>query len=186
MAHSSPSPNSALIQARDEFVSLWGQMGSTWGIPRTMAQVHALLLIHDEPLNTDEVMAFLDISRGNASQTLRGLVDWGIVSRVHRRGDRKEYFSAERDIWKMFRTILAHRKKREVDPLLEALINCRALTDQRKDHKISPEAQAIHQHNECLDELIGFIQIVNTISERFITPGGEGLEQAAKLLGKAS
>lgn len=183
----SPEMAERMASAREQFVTLWGQMGSSWGIPRTMAQVHALLMVHGEPMNTDDVMDALAISRGNASQTLRRLVDWGIVHRVHLKGDRKEYFEAEGDVWKMFRTILAQRKKREIDPLVESLVECREMTELPDGgRRIDPEALQIQAHNERLDELIGFIQIVNAISERFISPQGEGLERAAKLLGRAS
>ncbi|MHC5113125.1 MAG: GbsR/MarR family transcriptional regulator [Planctomycetota bacterium] len=176
----------ALREGRDRFVALWGQMGSTWGIPRTMAQVHALLFIAGEPLNTDDVMDGLGISRGNASMTLRGLVDWGIVSRVHRRGDRKEYFLAEQDVWKMFRTILAERKKRELDPLREELAACRSRTERVAGRKLDSEVTKLRAHNERLDQLIEFMRIVDNISQRFSGPSGKGLELAAKLLDRAS
>jgi DNA-binding transcriptional regulator GbsR (MarR family) len=178
--------SAALGEARERFIALWGQMGSNWGIPRTMAQVHALLFIVGEPLNTDEVMEGLGISRGNASMTLRRLVDWGIVSRVHRRGDRKEYFLAEQDVWKLFRTILAQRKKQEIDPLLEALEECRQTTEPAGERKVDAEAAALTAHNDRLDDLITFMRIADSISKRFISPTGEGLELAAKLLDRAS
>jgi DNA-binding transcriptional regulator GbsR (MarR family) len=170
-----------LAEARERFVDLWGQMGSVWGIPRTMAQVHAYLLVEGEPRNTDDVIKALGISRGNASMTLRALVDWGIVYRSHRRGDRKEYFLAEQDVWTMFRTILAERKKREIDPLLAALEACRHTPDLSID-----TAAASQEHNERIDALLAFFQLIDSISQRFISPSGEGLELAAKLLDRAS
>ena len=176
------NPAGSVTVARERFIALWGQMGSVWGIPRTMAQTHALLFVTGEPLNTDEVMEGLGISRGNASMTLRALVDWGIVSRVHRRGDRKEYYLAEQDVWKMFRTIVDQRKKREIDPLLEALEGCRLKTDRR----IDSDAPAIKSHNDRLQDLIRFMRTVDSISHRFTGPGGKGLERAAKLLSRAS
>ena len=179
-------PAGALRDARERFIALWGQMGSNWGIPRTMAQVHALLFIADEPMNTDEVMAGLGISRGNASMTLRRLVDWGIVSRIHRRGDRKEYYLAEQDVWKMFRTILAQRKKQEIDPLLEALQATRQATEMPAKRRIGPDAAIVNAHNDRLDELIAFIRIVDSISQTFISPNGKWLELAAQILGRAS
>src|SRR5258708_37063739 len=94
-----------LRAAQDRFVAVWGQMGAAWGISRTMAEVHALLFISGVPLNTDEIMERLQVSRGNASMSLRALADWGVVARGHRRGDRKEYFVAEREGWSMFRAI---------------------------------------------------------------------------------
>jgi DNA-binding transcriptional regulator GbsR (MarR family) len=117
-----------LSAARDEFISQWGAMGGAWGINRTMAQVHALLMTSDRPLTTDEVMADLKISRGNAHQNLRELVGWGLVRSVMRKGERKEYFESEKDVWRMFCTIARERKRREVEPALRALRACEAQT----------------------------------------------------------
>jgi DNA-binding transcriptional regulator GbsR (MarR family) len=183
-----PPTDQALRQARERFVALWGQMAANWGIPRTMAEVHGLLFIVNRPLNTDEVMESLGISRGSASMTLRALQEWGIVSRVHLRGDRKEYFQAEQDVWKLFRTILRERKKREIDPLIEALKACRDLTTARlpgAGRKIGPEAASIQAHNARLDSMLEFIQMIDSISQRLIA-SGRGLELAAKILSKAS
>ena len=181
-----PQLRDTLDDARERFIALWGQMGQNWGIPRTMAQVHALLYIVGRPMNTDEVMNGLGISRGNASMSLRRLVDWGIVSRVHQRGDRKEYFLAEHDVWKMFRTILAQRKKIEIDPLLDALHETRLLTELDTSRRLDPAAAEVRSHNERLDELLLFIRVVENISARFVSPSGEGLEQAARLLDRIS
>ena len=89
---------SALIQSRDEFVTRWGTIGTAWGINRTMAQVHALLITSAHLLSTDEIMADLKISRGNAHKNLRDLVSWGLIRSVVRKGERKEYFEAEKDV----------------------------------------------------------------------------------------
>ena len=179
-------PATTLEESRERLITLWGQMGSNWGIPRTMAQVHALLFVTGDPMNTDDVMAGLGVSRGNASMTLRALVEWGIVSRVHRRGDRKEYYVAEQDVWKMFRTILAQRKKRELDPLLESLESFRRTTETGKTRRVDPEAAALTEHNERLDRLISFMRTVDSIAARFDSPSGKGLELALKLLDRAS
>jgi HTH-type transcriptional regulator, glycine betaine synthesis regulator len=173
---------SRLLQAEDRFIALWGEMGSTWGIPRTMAEIHALLYIVGEPLNTDEVMQRLGVSRGNASMTLRALLDWGLISRIHARGDRKEYFKAEQDVWRLFTTIVRERKRREFDPLLSALDECRTLTDVDR----SGSDPAIDSHNARLDNMLHFIHTLNAIAERFVSPSGKGLLTAAKLLGKIS
>src|SRR5688500_8989202 len=90
-----------LAAARDEFVMQWGAIGSAWGINRTMAQIHALLMVTPHALSTDEVMEELKISRGNAHTNLRELVGWGLVRSVVRKGERKEYFEAEKEVWKM-------------------------------------------------------------------------------------
>lgn len=92
------------------FITQWGAMGSWWGINRTMAQIHALLLITDRALSTDEIMDDLKISRGNPNMNLRDLAGWGLIRSVIRKGERKEYFEAEKDVWKMFCTIVRERK----------------------------------------------------------------------------
>ena len=184
---SSSTSDDRLKTARERFVALWGQMASNWGIPRTMAEVHALLLVAGEPMNTDDLMAALRISRGSASMTLKALQEWGVVSRVHIRGDRKEYFHAEQDVWKLFRTILRERKKREIDPMLEALRECRELTARPpvgSARKISA-VRAVDEHNKRLDSMLEFITMIDAISERLIA-SGKGLQLAAKILAKAS
>ena len=95
-----------LSEVREEFVAQWGVMGTQWGINRTMAQIHALLMTGADPMSTDEVMEMLSISRGNAHSNLKELVNWGLLRIVTRKGDRKEYFEAEKDVWEMFRRIL--------------------------------------------------------------------------------
>ncbi len=114
----------ALATARDEFVTQWGAIGSAWGINRTMAQIHALLLISPRALTTDEVMTDLQISRGNAHTNLRELVGWGLIRSVVRKGERKEYFEAEKDVWKMFCIIVRERKRREIRPAINVLKDC--------------------------------------------------------------
>ena len=98
-----------LARVREDFISQWGAMGGAWGINRTMAQIHALLLVTEEPLSTDDVMARLEISRGNAHGNLRELVSWGLVRSVMIRGERREYFEAEKDIWTIFCIIARER-----------------------------------------------------------------------------
>lgn len=172
-----PSPGSdPLREAQDRFVAVWGQMAGAWGISRTMAEVHALLYISGEPLCTDDIMERLDISRGNASMSLRALLDWGIVERAHKRGDRKEYFNCEQDVWTMFRAIVRERIKREVDPLLASLFEIRDLTPESK----VPGAAT---HNDRLDALVDFFGTVEKLGARFVSPPGRGLQLAASLLG---
>jgi DNA-binding transcriptional regulator GbsR (MarR family) len=190
-ASGSASGDGILHDSQERFIALWGQMASSWGIPRTMAEVHGLLFLADEPLNTDDIMQRLHISRGSASMTLRSLQDWGIVSRAHLRGDRKEYFQAEQDVWKLFRTILRERKKREIDPLLEELHTCKALTDSletkgAKRRTLDAEATRLKALNDRLADMIAFVEMIDAISNRLMNSSGKGLQLAAKLLAKAS
>ena len=106
----------ALADARESFVHSWGALGSSWGVSRTMAMIHALLLVSDEALSTDEIMAELGVSRGNANTNLRELVGWGLIRKVVRKGERREYFEAEKDVWKIFCTVARERKRREIEP----------------------------------------------------------------------
>lgn len=176
-----------LREAEKRFVETWGQMAGAWGISRTMAEIHAILYLSSKPLSMDDLMIRLDISRGNASMSLRSLLDWGIVSRVHKRGDRKEYFQAEQDVWAMFRAIVRERVKREAEPLAAQLHEIRDLT--RRSAKSAraatdAEKQELAEVNKKLESMINFFQMLQLLSERFVSPAGRGLQEAATLLGK--
>ncbi|MGB0371945.1 MAG: GbsR/MarR family transcriptional regulator [Opitutales bacterium] len=124
-------------ETRNKFITQWGVLGSLWGINRTMAQIHACLMISTDPLSTQQIMDELAISRGNANTNLRDLVSWGLIRRITYKGDRKEYFEAEKDVWKMFCTIASERRRREITPALELLQQCKsgqgkAKTDEEK------------------------------------------------------
>jgi HTH-type transcriptional regulator, glycine betaine synthesis regulator len=179
--------DSTLLAAQDRFIAVWGQMAGAWGISRTMAEVHALLYITGEALCTDDVMGRLEISRGNASMSLRALLEWGIVERGHKRGDRKEYFKAEQDVWALFRAIVRERVAREVDPLLASLYEIRDMTPARKPRADAPadERKRIDEHNRRLDEMLEFFSILEGLAQRFVSPSGRGLQLAATLLGRA-
>lgn len=110
-----------LQEGKEKFIQSWGALGSNWGINRTMAQIHALLLISPEALSADEIMKELQISRGNANMNIRALIDWGLVYKELKTGERKEYFVAEKDIWIVFQNIITQRKKRELEPMLKVL-----------------------------------------------------------------
>jgi DNA-binding transcriptional regulator GbsR (MarR family) len=159
-----------LAAARDEFVTQWGAMGSAWGINRTMAQIHALLLVSNLPLSTDEIMDDLRISRGNANMNLRDLVGWGLIRSVIRKGERKEYFEAEKDVWKMFCTIVRERKRREIRPAINVLKDC---IDRADDLK-SPEAAAFTRQTKALCEFMemadGVLSKVVRSEESIVVP----------------
>ncbi|NRF39310.1 GbsR/MarR family transcriptional regulator [Pedobacter foliorum] len=121
-----------LSEGRLKFIEAWGKLGSEWGINRTMAQIHALLLISPEALTTEEIMEELTISRGNANMNLRDLIGWGLVEKQHRSGERKEYFYADKDTWNIARQVAKERKKRELDPIIKLL---NELSEVRGDDK---------------------------------------------------
>ena len=140
-----------LNEAKQQFIQSWGILGSQWGINRTMAQIHALLLIASKPLSTDNIMEELSISRGNANMNIRDLINWGLVEKVIIPGDRKEYFSAEKDIWKVATKIMYQRKKRELDPMLKVL---NQLSDIEVDKRNS-EVKAFTETIESIKKFAG-------------------------------
>ena len=158
---SSAAEAAQLAAARDEFIAQWGVMGSSWGINRTMAQIHALLLVSRQPLSTDEVMEELHISRGNANMNLRDLVGWGLIRSVVRKGERKEYFEAEKDVWKMFCTIVRERKRREIRPAINALKDC----IERTDALTTSEAKAFTQQIRALSE---FMELADGVLSKIV------------------
>ena len=125
-----------LEEAQQQFIASWGAFGTHWGINRTMAQMHALLMISPDPLSQDDMMERLKISRGNVNMNIRDLLDWGLVDRVIKQGERKEFFSAEKDIWKVATQIVKERKKRELDPMLKLLDQLEEVEGDKKEKNI--------------------------------------------------
>src|SRR5476649_2640935 len=159
-----------LALARDEFVAQWGTMGSAWGINRTMAQIHALLMTSDRALTTDEVMDDLKISRGNAHQNLRELVGWGLVRSVIRKGERKEYFESEKDVWRMFCIIARERKRREIEPALKALRACEEQTRGLKGEKAAAFNKQIRALSEFLAQMDAIMDRTSKSEQSTIMP----------------
>ena len=150
-----------LAEAKARFIADWGRFGTNWGINRTMAQIHALLLISPDPLSADAVMEELAISRGNANMNLRELIDWGLVQKVLKPGERKEFFSAEKDIWKVARQIVKERKKRELDLMIPVLKELSDVEGDRKDKYVKTFTDTINnirrfseQADKTLDTMI--------------------------------
>lgn len=125
-----------LTEAKQQFISSWGAFGTHWGINRTMAQIHALLLINPDPITQDDIMDELNISRGNTNMNIRELINWGLVERVILPGERKEYFSAEKDIWKVVKQIVKERKKRELEPMLQLLDKLEEVEGDKRDKNV--------------------------------------------------
>ena len=171
-------PIKILADGRQEFIELWGDMGARWGVPRSMTELHALLYIVGAPMNTDEIMKQLSISRGNASMTLRTLLDWGIITRTHRPDDRKDYYIAEQDVWKLFATVARARKRRELEPLAARLnsLSLKSNADSTSDGVA---------HRERIESMLKFIIQFDGLSERFLSMGGLSLDILSKLIGSS-
>ncbi len=148
-------------EGRDKFIQAWGTLGSSWGINRTMAQIHALLLISPIALSTEEIMDALGISRGNVNMNVRSLMDWGIVHKELRPGDRKEYFYAEKDIYLTAMKIMRERRKRELEPLIEIM------TQLKQVEKLeTPEGQALTKAVHDIDHFAHQADSVLTTMEK--------------------
>ncbi|MBX9850632.1 MAG: MarR family transcriptional regulator [Cytophagaceae bacterium] len=133
-----------LEEAKNQFIQAWGTFGSNWGINRTMAQIHALLMISPEALSTEDIMEELNISRGNVNMNVRDLIDWGLVERVFKSGERKEFFWAEKDIWKITTQVAKERKKRELEPVLKVLEQVSKVEGDKKDKEVKAFMETIN------------------------------------------
>lgn len=148
-----------LKQIQDEFIQQWGILGSQWGINRTMAQIHALLMTTDGDLSTDEVMDILEISRGNAHTNLKDLVGWNLIKVNTRKGDRKEYFEAKKDVWDIFKAVTEGRLQREIKPALEILTKCEQESSQL-------EGKDADQFNQMMGDLREFVSLGVNLSPK--------------------
>lgn len=137
-----------LPEAKAKFIEAWGKLGTEWGINRTMAQVHALLLVTPGELTTEDIMEQLQISRGNANMTLRDLIGWGLVEKKHRAGERKEYFFADKDTWNIARQVAKERRKRELDPVLKVLDELSKVEGDNKDENYRIFNKSINDINK--------------------------------------
>jgi HTH-type transcriptional regulator, glycine betaine synthesis regulator len=169
-----------LESVEDQFVELWNNMGSLWGISPTMARIHGLLYICGAALSMDDIMTRLGISRGNVSMNLSKLVEWGLVRRVHRRGDRKEYYESLSDVWEMFALVANQRKRREIDPILNTLKRCR---DELTPEVMGAQAaqESAHKRFERVNELLKLLTLVDSLSQRFFE-SHKGLREAVEML----
>jgi DNA-binding transcriptional regulator GbsR (MarR family) len=150
-----------LEAAKAQFIQTWGSLATQWGINKTMAQIHALLLVTPDPISQDDLMEELSISRGSANMNIRELIDWGLVDRVIIPGERREFFLAEKDIWKVFRQIVKERKKRELEPLLKVLQQLQAVEGDKKNREAKAFTDTIEniqkfvcQADKSLDSLV--------------------------------
>ncbi|MBS9461697.1 MarR family transcriptional regulator [Flagellimonas sp. 389] len=143
-------------EAKDKFISTWGSLGTLWGINKAMAQIQALLFISTKPLTTEEIMEELQISRGNTSMNVRQLIDWGIVTKELKAGERKEYFSTEKDVQELARVIAKERSRREIKPVIKTLEEISSITDDgtEKTKELIKQTKALHDLAKTADNLL--------------------------------
>ncbi len=159
--------HATLAEVEARFVDLWGAMSSLWGINPTMARIHGLLYITGEALTMDDVMDRLCISRGNVSMNLAKLVEWGLVRRAHTRGDRRDRYASVSEVWEMFTRVAAERKRREIDPVLTTLRECR---DKLSAESLGERATepAARERARRVDDLLAFLQLMDHLATQFL------------------
>lgn len=144
-----------LEEAKLKFIQTWGALGSNWGISKTMAQVHALLMISKEPLSAEEIMETLNISRGNTNMTVRSLIDWGLVHREIKTGDRREFFRGEKDIYLVGKQIVKIRREREVQPVIQLLNSLQDIDEKNAETvEFKQQMQEIADFTKRSDSLV--------------------------------
>lgn len=152
-------------------------MAAVWGINRSMAEIQGLLYITGQTLCTDDIMAKLHVSRGSVSMALRALLEWGVVRKVRRRGDRREYFESLDNVWEIFSKVALRRKRREIDPIVQTLKQCQR-SNRRSKSTSDPEASQVRDR---LDQMVAFLAIMEEISRRFIE-SDDGIAKAVEIL----
>lgn len=171
-----------LEEVEDHFVDLWDTMSSLWGISPTMARIHGVLYITGSALTMDDIMARLAISRGNVSMNLSKLVEWGLVRRVHKRGDRRDYYESLRDVWEMFTLVAAQRKRREIDPILSTLRRCK---DELSPESLGSAANepVMKERAQRINDLLSFLSLMDSLAQRFFE-SHRSLREAVEILAK--
>ena len=168
-----------LSPVQQNFILHWGEMGTRWGINRTVAQIHALLFIAPKPLNAEEIALTLDVARSNVSNSLKELQGWRIVKLVHVLGDKRDHFESMKDVWDLFRVVLDERKRREIDPTLTMLRECIAEgeQDKTKDAYTLERLQALRDFFELTTAW--YMQVRNwpaSVLSKFVKLGDKALK----------
>ena len=148
-----------LNDAKSKFIQAWGTLGSNWGINKAMAQIHAVLLVATEPLSAEDIMQELQMSRGNVNMNLRALMDWGIVKKDLKVGERKEYFSTGKDVWELAKQVSRERRRREIEPILNVLQSVQTVSGDNK--------KAVAEFKKTTSDLLNFSLKVDSIIDKF-------------------
>ena len=167
---------SKLTPVAQKFILHWGEMGTKWGINRTVAQIHALLFISRQPIPADVISETLAVARSNVSTSLRELQGWGIVRVVHVLGDRRDHFETSKDVWEIFRTVSEERKRREIDPTLRVLGEC------VEELKSTPHSDA--HTRERLESMLEFLTTMTGLFDEVLRMPVGALKGVGKLRGK--
>lgn len=172
-----------LTPVMEKFIVHWGEMGTRWGVNRTVAQIHALLYLSPQPLHAEEISETLGVARSNVSTSLKELLAWGLVKVSHVLGDRRDHFESMKDLWAIFSCVVDERKKREIDPTLTILRQCEL---EAEEDRATPEEikQRIHNMAEFLETLTGWYEQMRTIPQPTLMKLLKLGSKITKILGK--
>lgn len=154
------------------FVLHWGEMGSKWGVNRTISQIHALLYLAGKPMPADEIAETLDVARSNVSNSIKELQNWNLIQMVHVLGDRRDHFVTSTDVWALFRTVVSERKEREFDPTITVLRECLSSRD------LSQEERAVQQR---IQETLSLMESLSTWGDQMLKLDPATLMKVMKL-----
>jgi DNA-binding transcriptional regulator GbsR (MarR family) len=158
-----------LTEARQKFIQAFGALGTSWGVNRTMAQVHALLLISPKPLSAEDVMEELQISRGNANMNLRALIDWGLVRKEYKAGERREFFVAEKDMWRLSTQIIQERQKRELAPIMQVLKEVKNVNQSEETEESTAFVESVAHIEGIVSQANDFLDFVVRAERNWFT-----------------
>ncbi|HXM96025.1 MAG TPA: MarR family transcriptional regulator [Candidatus Dormibacteraeota bacterium] len=173
---SEQTSKTTLSPVAQKFILHWGEMGTRWGINRTVAQVHALLFLSPKPLPADEISTTLAVARSNVSTSLRELQGWRIVRVVHVLGDRRDHFESIKDVWEIFRIVSEERKRREIDPILRVLGEC--------VQELKSNTQSDAYTRERLESMLQFLTTMTGLFEEVLKMPTGAMKGMVKLRGK--
>ncbi len=165
-----------LSPTMQKYVLHWGEMGTRWGVNRTVAQIHALLFLAKQPLTAEDISETLGVARSNVSNSLKELQSWGLVRITHLVGDRRDHFVALQDVWEIFRVIMEERKRREIDPTLSILREC--LIEADEDVELDKTTRA------KMEEVLGFMEMLTSTYEDYKRLPPNTLKRILKMGGK--
>lgn len=165
-----------LTPVMEKYVLHWGEMGARWGVNRTVAQIHALLYLSPDPLTAEEIATTLSVARSNVSTSLKELHNWDLVNVVHMLGDRRDHYESLKDVWELFRVVLANRKRREVDPTLTMLRDILVELEDAGDSE--------NYTKQRIEEMLDFFETIGTVYEQFRGMPRDKLEKMINMSGK--
>lgn len=155
-------------EAKEEFLQLWGTLGSQWGINRTMAQIHALLMVSSKSLSTEDIMQELSVSRGNANMNLRELMNWNLVYKELKTGERREYFRAEKDIWEVAKRVIQERRRREIKPVKDNLKQLQITEFHKSDTDAAEFNKVVKNISEMVNKLDHMAELAVKADENWL------------------